>query len=198
MTASWGSARSTFSKFLAFREIILLNLLWGVLLRFLKNGVSHRCACVKLSTNRGYRTILGDCWPPLKVSRDTGYRSDSIAISRDMGPLSPLPCPSFLYFFDKGKESHKRTRIFIPTEPLKSLEKKRKRSKKTRKSLQGERIKRELPQKKNKERKHSARRNDCPWYVWGRCCDGMWSCKWIKTVTSWSTYHLFPMFYLLA
>ena len=37
-TATWGSARSTLSKILAFRKIIfkiLLNLLWGVLLRFL-------------------------------------------------------------------------------------------------------------------------------------------------------------------
>ena len=54
----------------------------------LQNGVSHRCACVKLSTKAGYRTILGSADLPEKVSRDTGYRSDSIAISRDMGPLS--------------------------------------------------------------------------------------------------------------
>ena len=27
----------------------------------LQNGVSHRCACVKLSTKGRYRTILGDC-----------------------------------------------------------------------------------------------------------------------------------------
>ena len=33
LTATWGSARSTFAKFLAFTEIILLNLVWGVLLR---------------------------------------------------------------------------------------------------------------------------------------------------------------------
>ena len=27
----------------------------------LQNGVSHRCACVKLSAKGGYRTILGEC-----------------------------------------------------------------------------------------------------------------------------------------
>ena len=32
----------------------------------LQNGVSHRCACLKLSTKEGYRTILGERWPPLK------------------------------------------------------------------------------------------------------------------------------------
>ena len=35
VTAPWGSARSALSEFLAFRKIILLNLLWGVILRFL-------------------------------------------------------------------------------------------------------------------------------------------------------------------
>ena len=35
MTATWGSARSALSKVLALREIILLNLLWGVLSHFL-------------------------------------------------------------------------------------------------------------------------------------------------------------------
>ena len=32
----------------------------------LQNGVSHRCACVKLSTKRGYRTNLGSCKPPFQ------------------------------------------------------------------------------------------------------------------------------------
>ena len=55
----------------------------------LQNGVSHRYTCVKVSTGGGgrYRTILGSCQPPWKVLHDMGYRSDSIAISRDMGPL---------------------------------------------------------------------------------------------------------------
>ena len=30
----------------------------------LQNGVSHRCARVKLSTKGGYRTILGECYLP--------------------------------------------------------------------------------------------------------------------------------------
>ena len=44
------------------------------------NGLSHKCACVKLPFWRSANL-------PEKVSRDMGYRSDSIAISRDMGPL---------------------------------------------------------------------------------------------------------------
>ena len=38
--------------------------LWGIaqLSRHtLQNGVSHRCACVKLSTKGGYRTVFGAC-----------------------------------------------------------------------------------------------------------------------------------------
>ena len=65
---------------------------WGIALLSrdtLRHGVSHRCACVKLSTKGGYRTILRECYNlPVKVSRDMGYRSDSIAVSTDMGPLS--------------------------------------------------------------------------------------------------------------
>ena len=57
-------------------------------------GVSHRCVCVKLSTKGGIAPFLGSANLPYKVSRDMGYRSDSIAVSRDMGPLSmtPLVC----------------------------------------------------------------------------------------------------------
>ena len=54
----------------------------------LQNGVSHRCACVKLSTKGGgIAPFRGSANLPEKVSRDMGYRSDSIAVSRDMGPL---------------------------------------------------------------------------------------------------------------
>ena len=54
----------------------------------LQNGVSHRCACVKLSTKGGVSYHFGGVLTSLeKVSRDVGYRSDSTAISRDMGPL---------------------------------------------------------------------------------------------------------------
>ena len=38
ITAPWGSARSALAEFFAFRKIILLNLLWGVILRFLRNA----------------------------------------------------------------------------------------------------------------------------------------------------------------
>ena len=55
-----------------------------------ENGASHRCACVKLS-NWGAANLPG------KASCDTGHRSNSIAISRDMGPLKS-PLKSFEYF----------------------------------------------------------------------------------------------------
>ena len=55
----------------------------------LQSGVSHRCACVKLSSKGGIAPFWGTTKLPQKVSRDMGYyRSDSIAISRDMEPLS--------------------------------------------------------------------------------------------------------------
>ena len=54
----------------------------------LQNGVSRRCAGVRLSTKGGgVAPFWGSANLPEKVSRDMGYRSDSIPISRDMGPL---------------------------------------------------------------------------------------------------------------
>ena len=63
----------------------------------LQNGVSHRSACVKLSTKGGMAACWGSADLPEKVSHDVGYRSDSIAISRDMGPLR-ADCSSTLKF----------------------------------------------------------------------------------------------------
>ena len=57
----------------------------------LQNGVSHRCACVKLSAKGGVAPSWGSANLAEKVSRGMGYRSDSIAISRDVGPLSHSP-----------------------------------------------------------------------------------------------------------
>ena len=55
----------------------------------LQNGVSQRCACVKLSTEGGgVAPIWGSAYLLEKVSRDMGSRSDSIEMSRDMGTLS--------------------------------------------------------------------------------------------------------------
>ena len=53
----------------------------------LQNGVSHRCAFVKLSTKGGIASIWGSANVHLQVARDMGYRSDGIATSRGMGPL---------------------------------------------------------------------------------------------------------------
>ena len=40
-----------------------------------KNGVSHRCASVKLSAKGGVALFWGSANPPEKVSRDMGYRT---------------------------------------------------------------------------------------------------------------------------
>ena len=54
----------------------------------LQNGASHRCAFVKLSTRGVSHHFWGASNLPGNVSSDMGYPSNSIAISRDMGPLS--------------------------------------------------------------------------------------------------------------
>ena len=53
-----------------------------------KIGYRTDVACVKLSTKGGIAPFGGSANLPEKVSRDMGYHGDSIAISRDMGPLS--------------------------------------------------------------------------------------------------------------
>ena len=53
-----------------------------------KTWVLHKSVCVNLVRRGGYPTSLGSATLPAKVSRDMGYRSDSIATSRDMGPPS--------------------------------------------------------------------------------------------------------------
>ena len=47
------SQNSFVLAFMGYRTIIARNTL--------QNGVSHKCACVKLSTKGEYRTILGGC-----------------------------------------------------------------------------------------------------------------------------------------
>ena len=57
----------------------------------LQNRVSHRCACVKLSARgAGKAPSWGAANLPKNVLCDMGYRNDSIAISRDTGPLGEL------------------------------------------------------------------------------------------------------------
>ena len=75
------------------------------------------------------------------------------------GPLSTIattPCPSFPCFLrNRQRKPPKKQGFFIPTEPLKSLEKKGKKLEKTRKSSKKRRKNKEI-QKKNKERKDRA------------------------------------------
>ena len=69
-------------------------------------GVSHEYRAIRCKM--GYRTDMfvqkkapsggiAPCWGIAgmaeKVSRDRGYRSDTIAVARDMGPLSPVRKP---------------------------------------------------------------------------------------------------------
>ena len=64
-----------------------------IIVRYVAKGVSHRYAGVKQSAKRRYGTVapfwgsVGFPGFPEKVSHDMGYRSDSIATSRDIGPL---------------------------------------------------------------------------------------------------------------
>ena len=54
----------------------------------------NKCVCVRLGGG-GIAPFWGSANPSKlkEVSRDMGYRSDSIAISRDMGPLRVLGFP---------------------------------------------------------------------------------------------------------
>ena len=54
-----------------------------------KWGIAQMCLCeTKYIWGGVSHHFGGNADLPEKVSRDMGYRSDSIAISRDMGPLS--------------------------------------------------------------------------------------------------------------
>ena len=77
---------------------LVLVFMWyhTVIARYVaKWGITQMLSGVNKFTKKGHRRILGSCNLPEKVLLDMGYRNDSIAISRDMGPLrawSPLCC----------------------------------------------------------------------------------------------------------
>ena len=53
-----------------------------------KRGIAQMCLCkTKFQGGGGIAPFWGSPNLPEKLSRDMGYRSDSIAVSRDMGPL---------------------------------------------------------------------------------------------------------------
>ena len=52
-----------------------------------KWGIAQMCLCETKYQRGGVAPIWGTANLPENVSRDMGYRSDSIAVSRDMGPL---------------------------------------------------------------------------------------------------------------
>ena len=53
-----------------------------------KWGIAQMCLCETKYQGGCIAPFWGSANLPEKVSRDMGYRSDSIAVSRDMGPLS--------------------------------------------------------------------------------------------------------------
>ena len=63
-----------------------------------KWGIAQMCLCETKYQGRGIAPYWGSANLPAKVSRDMGYRSDSIAVSRDMGPLRPSFSLSFSHF----------------------------------------------------------------------------------------------------
>ena len=70
------------------------------------------------------------------------------------------PCPSFPCFLEKGTENPpKKQGFFIPTEPLKSLEKKGKTLEKTRNSSQGKKNKEFQKNKARKDRAEMSHQN---------------------------------------
>ena len=71
----------------------------------LQNGVSYVCACVKLNT-RGVRKFWGTGLFPEKVLRNMVYRSDSLIIWRDLGPLSSCVVPHRLDRMSAGQTGH--------------------------------------------------------------------------------------------
>ena len=52
-----------------------------------KRGIAQMCLCKTKYQGGGIAPFWGTANLPEKLSRDMGYRSDSIAVSRDMGPL---------------------------------------------------------------------------------------------------------------
>ena len=54
-----------------------------------KWGIAQMCLCKTKYPEGGIAPFWGSANLPKEVSRDTGYRSNSIVISCDMGPLRP-------------------------------------------------------------------------------------------------------------
>ena len=102
-------------------------------------------SCLARCAGRSRRSLEGWNTPFLRKVKTTPD-PDTFEKCRDTHALllaeRSIPCPSFPCFFGKWQgKPPKEQGFFIPTEPLKSLEKKRKTLKKTRNSLQGQKNK---------------------------------------------------------
>ena len=84
ITAPWGSARSTLSEFLAFRKIILLNLLRGVILRFL-NRVCEPFQAWKCCCNKRFAKQVPDSFPQ-KFGNPTSFGLVCLSDPTDITP----------------------------------------------------------------------------------------------------------------
>ena len=73
-------------------SFVLVFMVYGAIIaRYVaKWGIAQMCLCETKYQGWGIAPFWGSANFPDKVSRDMGYRSDSIAISHDMGPLSLL------------------------------------------------------------------------------------------------------------
>ena len=77
-----------------------------------KWGIAEMCLCETKYQGGGIAPFWGSANLPQKVSRDMGYRSDSIAVSRDMGPLRFVLNKTTLLFpldfgFGEGPGAHR-------------------------------------------------------------------------------------------
>ena len=100
--------------------------------RYIANWVSQRCSCAKLSTKRGYRSILGECESPLHWKVLNGVGVDGVGvISPFFTHFSPFSThfplflrnfPLFLRFSllllkDKGKQQQFTAKMGISLRP---------------------------------------------------------------------------------
>ena len=67
------------------------------------------CLCEAKYQGGGIAPFWGSATLRLTVSRDMGYRSDSIVISRDMGPLRILVQASFFLTLQKAQGHREAT-----------------------------------------------------------------------------------------
>ena len=78
--------RWSYRRTILYKQLLFVGSIAQLSHNMLQNGLSHWCACVKLSATRGG---IAPSWGAAnlleEVSRDMGHRNDNLIISRDMG-----------------------------------------------------------------------------------------------------------------